>query len=99
MSAPDRVYKYPLPLESFGPFAWMSLEMPQGAVPLCVQVQRGVPCLWARVNPSAPVTVHNLRIAGTGEDLESDVGRHLGTVQLDGGSLVLHVFAYAEAQA
>jgi len=86
MSAPSRVYKYPLPLGD-----WVCVTMPEGAEPLCVQVQDGEPRLWARVTIGAPPVVHHFR-AGTGHDLGSNVGRHIGTFQLLGG-LVFHVFA------
>lgn len=88
MSAPTRVYKYPLPLGD-----WVSVTMPEGAEPLCVQVQDGEPRLWARVTVGAPPVVHHFRIAGTGHDLGSNVGRHIDSFQLLGGGLVLHLFA------
>ena len=88
MDAPTRVYKYPLPLGD-----WVSVYMPQGAEPLCVQTQRGSPCLWARITVGAPPVMHHFRIAGTGHDLGSNVGRHIGSFQLNGGDLVFHVFA------
>lgn len=84
-----RVYKYPI--EALGD--WVTLRMPAGAEPLCVQVQNGVPCIWARVKVGDPPTSHHFRIAGTGHDLGSNVGRHLGSFQLHGGGLIFHVFA------
>lgn len=86
--AMTRVYKYPLPLGD-----WVSVTMPVGAVPLCVQTQHEVPCLWARVTIGAPPVSHHFRIAGTGHDLGQNVGKHVGSFQLDGGALVFHVFA------
>lgn len=76
-----RVYKY-----QFDMGDWVSLYMPQGAEVLCVQVQSGTPCLWARVDADAPLKIRHFRIAGTGHDLGSNVGRC--TFQLIGGSLV-----------
>jgi len=88
----ERVYKYDLPMGD-----WISLTMPAGAVPLCVQVQNGQPCLWARVVIGRPPVTHHFRIAGTGHDLGDNVGRHIDSFQLHGGSLVFHVFADAGA--
>lgn len=85
-----RVHKYELPVGD-----WVSVLMPYGAEPLCVQVQRDTPCMWARVPPNSPQVMHHFRIAGTGHDLGSNVGRHIGSFQLDGGNLVFHVFAEA----
>lgn len=86
-----RVYKYPLLLGD-----WTSVRMPEGALPLCVQVQDGAPCLWARVDIDKPPVTHHFRIAGTGHDLGSNVGRHIDSFQLHGGALVFHVFAEAD---
>lgn len=87
----QRVYKYQLPMND-----WVSITMPAGAEPLCVEVQNGLPCLWARITVDNPPAVHHFRIAGTGHDLGSNVGRHLGSVLLHDGALVLHVFSEAQ---
>jgi len=84
-----RVYKYQLP----GLSDWITMWMPAGAEPLCVQVQNDQPCMWARVDISQPPTVYHFRVAGTGHDLGSNVGRHIGSFQMHGGALVFHVFA------
>lgn len=84
----ERVYKYELPVSD-----WASVVMPEGAEVLCVQVQHGVPCIWARVTIGSPPLVHHFRVAGTGHDLGSNVGKYIGTIQLDGGHRVFHVFA------
>lgn len=89
----ERVYKYPLP--TLGD--WITMTMPAGAVPLCVQVQDGQPCMWARVVIGRPPVAHHFRIAGTGHDLGSNIGRHIDSFQLHGGALVFHVFADAGA--
>jgi hypothetical protein len=83
----SRVYKFPLTLGD-----WASVPMPGGADVLCVQVQNGEPFLWARITVGSPPIVRHFRIAGTGHDLGSNVGRYIGTFQLAGGGLVFHVF-------
>jgi hypothetical protein len=88
VSAIRRVHKFPLPAGD-----WVSVTMPEGAEPLSVQVQDDVPCLWALVTVGAPPVVHHFRIVGTGQDLGSNVGRHIDTFQMLGGALVFHVFA------
>ena len=70
--------------------------MPHDAEPLCVQVQQGNVQLWARVNDDSATTLRHFRIAGTGHELGSNVGRYIGTFQLAGGSLVFHVFEAAD---
>lgn len=90
----QRVYKYPIP--QLGD--WVSVTMPEGAEPLCVQMQQGVPCIWARVTIGRPPAIQHFRIAGTGHDLGSNVGRYVGTFQVHEGALVFHVFCDAGAQ-
>ena len=85
------VFKYPLEIAD-----WVCVTMPRGSQPISVQMQHGLLCLWAHVpdETATPVT-HHFRIAGTGHDLGSNVGRHIGSVQMAGGDLVFHVFAEA----
>jgi len=69
------------------------LTMPRGASVLAVQVQHGIPTMWALVNPNA---VHDRRrfvVYGTGHPIDStaDAG-YVGTFQMMGGDLVWHVF-------
>lgn len=84
----QRVYKYQLLASD-----WTTVYMPDGAEPLCVQVQGGQPFLWARVTIGSPPVNHHFRIAGTGHDLGNRVGKYIDTFQLDNGNLVFHVFA------
>lgn len=83
------VYKYAL--GGFGD--WTTVFMPEGAEVLCVQAQNDEPFIWALITVGAPVTAYHFRVAGTGHDLGSNVGRYIGTFQLNGGALVFHVFA------
>ena len=94
MNTPQSIYKYPLPIND-----WVSVAMPEGAEPLCVHVQHGVPCLWARVPVAAKPVIRHFRIAGTGHDLGSNVGEHIGSFLLHDGGLVFHVFAESEVKA
>jgi hypothetical protein len=69
------------------------IEMPKDSEILTVQVQNGVPCLWVKVSECSwfdneSVTIHT---CGTGNPM-GEVGPYIGTYQLDGGSLVFHVF-------
>ena len=86
-----RVYKYALI-----PNDLVTLEMEEGAQILAVQEQRGEPFIWALVNPRAPMRTRKFRLAGTGHDIVWREGMvHRGTFQLNGGSLVFHLFEYA----
>jgi hypothetical protein len=71
----------------------IEVDMPRGAVVLCVQVQSGTPCLWCLVEPSNKIETRKFRIYGTGHPIERNIPRiYIGTVQVGGGSLVFHVF-------
>lgn len=81
-----QIWKYPI--EETGQ---QSIEIPDESKILCVQVQKGVPCLWVEVDDEyAPVLVY-VFIVTTGEtfDLAAD---YVGTFQLYNGSFVGHVY-------
>lgn len=85
------VYKYTLAL-NHGP---APVSIPDGAEILYVNRQGQAICLWARVDPTRPMTVRRFGVFGTGHDLPmtSDSLSHVGSF-LD-GPLVWHVFEYA----
>jgi hypothetical protein len=72
------------------------LEMPKGAKVLAVQMQYGVPTLWARVNPTAEKEPRHFSIYGTGhcmpDESENVQLQYVGTFQPEGGALVFHLF-------
>ena len=84
----QRVYKYPLVL-----MEEQSLRMPIGAIPLCVQLQDDIICLWAQVEPDAETEQWDIYVISTGQDMynaDSANAGYVGTVQQ--GSYVWHVF-------
>src|SRR5437867_4021758 len=85
---PQTVFKYPLPMQDD-----FTLELPEGAEPLSVQVQRGQPCLWTLVDPSRSLQTRSFHMAGTGHPINNpDRLRFIDTFQIEGGMLVFHVF-------
>jgi hypothetical protein len=68
------------------------VEMPSDGYPLCVQVQGGVPCLWAMVNPLSAPAPKTIEIFGTGHTMPRSNRIYVGTFQTNGGRLVWHVF-------
>ena len=68
------------------------VEMPAGSLLLDVQVQNGVPCVWARVDPQQPKVKRKLVTYGTGHPVPDTTGDHVGSYQLQGGALIFHVF-------
>jgi len=87
-----QVWKFPLKIDDI-----VEVQMPVGAEILYVDAQgpqHSDPgfCIWARVDPNAPMETRRFRLAGTGHPLEENVGKHLGSFQMLGGQLVWHLF-------
>ena len=80
-----QIWKYTLEVER-----GRRVVMPRGAVPLSFQNQKGLPVLWAMVDPDAPKVEREFSVVGTGHDVPSGVGAFVGTAQF--GSLVWHLF-------
>lgn len=68
------------------------VEMPKGAHVIAVAEQRGVLCLWAEVDDNEPLEARTFCLVRTGNPLQGDEGRHLGTAICNGGALVWHVY-------
>lgn len=85
------IWKYELAVKDI-----QDIEIPHGSILLSVQVQFGVPCLWALVfDTAAEKEVIRLRTIGTGNEiLDEDFNPKdfLGTYQMHGGAFVGHVF-------
>ena len=73
------------------------VTMPAGADILSAQVQHGTICLWALVDDSQSTSEQRrINIYGTGHAVGHAIGRFVGTVMLDDGNIVLHVFEVEE---
>lgn len=68
------------------------IDMPGDAKVLCVQVQDGIPCLWAKVDPAAKPRTRTISVIGTGWVFECRPRAYIDTFQQAGGALVYHVF-------
>ncbi len=72
-----------------------SISMPKNADVLSVQVQNGIVCLWALVDPLAEKEPRSFEVFGTGHEIHYDMGverRFVATFQLLNEGLVFHVF-------
>ena len=83
----ETIHKYPLKVKDV-----QLIEMPAHAEILCVQIQIGIPCLWAKVNPNYGTESRAIYIHGTGHTCDPRAKKYIGTFQLSGGTLVFHVF-------
>ena len=60
---------------------------------MTVQIQHGMPQLWALVDEKAPIIYRTIATYGTGNMMpDGDPGEYVGTYQIHGGALVFHVF-------
>lgn len=81
------IFKYPLALAPT-----QSIYLPEGAKILHFARQGGIPTLWAEVDPDAPVEPRYFRLVGTGHELPSGESVYIGTVQLNDGAFVWHLY-------
>jgi hypothetical protein len=83
------IWKFAVPVTDY-----FDLTMPAESQILSVQSQRNDPQLWALVYPDAPKQTRHFRLIGTGHPIHDakDNWNFIGTVQLEGGSLIFHLF-------
>lgn len=82
------IWKFPLDIVDT-----QTLMMPQFADVLCVQVQKGIVCLWAKVNPDSKEEPRIIRIFGTGHPLDIEQNlEYIGSCQTHGESLIWHIY-------
>lgn len=80
-----------------------TVQAPFGAQVLSVDEQHGKPVVWLKVpysHSTSPLTTYKFVMLATGAILSDDVQHHLeciytfvGTIKLNGGHFILHVFA------
>jgi len=85
----NKIYKYKL-RDTFAP-QWV--ELPKDRLILCVEEQRGDVCIWATVGVGDKENV-KFKVVPTGGG-HPDGGTYVGTVMLDNGDIVLHVFVFS----
>jgi len=85
------IHKYEVPILDH-----MIISLPEGAEILSVHVQRGTPCMWAAVDPDAPLVGRQFELRETGHALTGAEGRFVGTFLLQDGALVFHLYESLE---
>lgn len=85
---PEVVHKYPLACMS----GRALVTMPRRRRVLSLQAQDNVPCVWAMIDPDSPLETVAFDCVPTGVPVPETAGPYLGTVLLDGGVFVLHIF-------
>lgn len=80
------VHKVGCPLST----CYVRFSAPMTIMPVALQLQNGQPCMWfERDADEQPMVEHTLALVGTGHPVP-DHATYVGTVQLQGGALVLH---------
>lgn len=83
------VYKFPIGCIGVP----VDVEMPEKSRWLTMQMQHGVPTLWALVDLFTPRVMKRVILIGTGHSYDR-LGDYIGTAQTDSG-LVWHAFEVA----
>jgi hypothetical protein len=71
--------------------ALQRITVPFGSEFLCAREQFEEICVWFRCDPANAGVTREIAVVGTGHVAPED-GRYLGTVSLQGGALMFHVF-------
>ena len=82
------IWKFPFKIER-----QITIEMPRGAKVLSIQVQDGVPCMWATVDSDSGMVPQKFNLYGTGSKLPTYWGKSMRYVDtFQHGEFVWHVF-------
>ena len=82
------IWKYPMEVEEF-----QFVEMPVNSMILSVQIQNGIPVIWAKVNTEEKQTEkRKFKMVPTGGYIEEEKSKFLETLQFNHGKFILHVF-------
>ena len=77
-----------------------TLDIPVAAQILTVQIQHSEIVLWALVDPTIQTERRKFRVVGTGYNIKYGAPmNYIGTVQLYGGDIVLHIFEYQKPES
>lgn len=86
----NEIWKFPLEIKDRN-----YVQMPAVAQILSVQMQNGVPCIWAMVDPHSEKITRTFLIYGTGHPISPLKKKYLGTTQ--DPPYVWHVFELHES--
>lgn len=81
-----KVYKYQITNKKR-----QDIELPEGAQILSLQLQKGIPTIWALVDPEAVTYTRRFFVVATGEEI-GDHLEYVGTFQVPESELVFHIF-------
>jgi len=82
-----RVFKFELKLATL-----QDVMMQEGAIVQSIEVQKGVPYVYALVDPSLPKKPVEFFMFGTGHEVPDGPIQFIDSFQLSDGQLVFHVY-------
>lgn len=92
MSNDKTIWKYELSEDQH-----FQLNLPAGAIILCVQIQNGRPCIWAEVDPRADRNItRHFAWVGTGHIIPENAFQYIGTIQPH--PFVFHLYEVRDEQ-
>lgn len=69
-----------------------TISLPWNSNILTVQIQNDEPVIWYECEPNNSLTDIKIAMYPTGLELPHNVGRYIATIQLENGSVVIHVY-------
>lgn len=81
------VWKFPLEIKDS-----QVLSMPIDSLIVSVQLQNGIPCIWALVESESDCVDVLIHTFGTGHEIPFGSRIYVGTYMLAHGGIVFHVF-------
>lgn len=88
-----QVWKFPLNV------AGSTFKVPVEHKFLHFNMQHGTPCVWVEVSGETDAHVERtVGIFGTGHDIPPEFDQYLGTIFIDGGTLVFHAYAISKVR-
>lgn len=84
------IYRYELNVDD----GLSYIDMPEGAKVLSISTERTDPYIemWAGVDTNNPLVTRQFAVVGTGREIPISFIRFIGTVLIDKGEYVFHVF-------
>lgn len=84
------IYRYELDVDA----GFSYIDMPEGAKVLSISTERTDPYIemWAGVDTDSPLVIRQFAVVGTGREIPIGFVRFIGTVMVDKGEYVFHVF-------
>ena len=73
-------------------------DIPEGGIIRHVGEQYGEVCVWVEVDPRAEKETRVIEAFGTGHTLSSEYRKYIGSVSLEGGSLIFHLYEYPKEE-